>query len=214
MIIQSFKKRFEVLKKQGINIQYVLDIGAYRGDFTETIHSVWPTSIVKQFEADERQKEYLNSTAIFCVLGDEEREVEFYTLNKTSITTGSSVYKEMTPFYSDKNIIVIKKNMVTLDILDEKFNFYGNWKEQGLIKIDTQGSELIILQGASIFLEKRKPKFILLECPIQEYNQGAPKLVEYISIMHKMNYIVKDIYDLSYDSKDNLLQIDVLFERQ
>ena len=32
MIIPSFKSRFEVLKANGDHIQYVLDIGAYRGD--------------------------------------------------------------------------------------------------------------------------------------------------------------------------------------
>jgi len=212
-MITPFANRFNTLKKQGININYVLDIGAYRGDFTETIRSIWPKAIVNQFEADERQKSFLQKNAFIVLLGNEEKEVEFYTLDEKYNTTGSSIYKEMTPFYSDDKTIVLKKNMVTLDSLDEKFNFYGNWKEQGLIKIDAQGSELIILEGASKFIEKRKPRFILLECPVKEYNLGSPKLNDYIYLLSKLNYHTKDVFDLSYDSTGNLLQIDLMFER-
>jgi FkbM family methyltransferase len=214
MIIEAFKNKFDILKRQGINIQYVLDIGSYRGHFTNTIKSVWPTAIIKQFEADERQKEYLQKDAFITLLGDEFKTLDFYTISEDKVTTGSSIYKENTPFYSDKTTIVLQKDMVTLDSLDQKHNFYGNWKEQGLIKIDTQGSELIILKGSNSFLEKRQPRFILIECPIMEYNLGAPKFDEYIYYMKQINYDIKDVFDMSYDGLGNLLQIDLLFERE
>lgn len=213
MILHSFKNRFEALKLNGNHIQYVLDIGAYRGDFTETIKSVWPTTIVRQIEADERQKEYLDSNAIFALLGDEQKEIDFYTLSEEKITTGSSIFKELTSHYTNESTIVIKKSMTTIDELDKIYKFYGNWDKYGLIKIDTQGSELLILSGATEFLASRKPRYILLECSVIQYNLGAPKITEVIESMSKYNYEIKDIFDLSYDSKANLMQIDILFER-
>jgi FkbM family methyltransferase len=214
MILESFKNRFNILKATGNNIQYVLDIGAYRGDFTETVHSIWPTAIVKQIEADDRQKSYLNDTAIIALLGNKDGQpVDFYTLDENKITTGSSIYKELTPYYTPSTTVVLKKCMTTLDTLSSTHNFFGNWKEFGLIKIDTQGSELLILEGATDFLTSKQPKYILLECSVIPYNKGAPSFTEVVEQMHKLKYVVKDIFDLSYNDRNQLLQTDILFER-
>lgn len=213
MIIQPFRDRFLTLKKNGSHIQYVLDIGAYHGDFTDTINSVWPSALVRQIEADDRQKNWLHHNSIIALLGNEEKEVDFYTLSEEKITTGSSIFLELTPHYNEKDRVLIKKNMTTLDKLDSIHNFYGNWEEYGLVKIDTQGSELLILSGASNFLETKKPKWILLECSIQEYNSGAPTFFTVVEFMHKLKYKVSDIFDQAYDGKNRLLQVDLLFER-
>lgn len=214
MIIQNFRERFLVLKNNGCHIQYILDIGAYRGDFTDTINSVWPSALVRQIEADDRQKDWLHHNAIIALLGDIEKdEVDFYTLDENKITTGSSIFCELTSHYSENQRVVIKKKMTTIDSLDSSHNFYGNWREHGLIKIDTQGSELLILSGASNFLNQRQPKYILLECSIQEYNRGAPDFFTVVEFMHKLQYKVTDIFDRAYDAKGKLLQTDILFER-
>ena len=214
MILESFAKRFNIMKNNGQHIQYVLDIGAYRGDFTETVKSVWPTAIVRQIEADERQKQWLQDNAIISLLGNKESDSEnFYTLSQDKITTGSSIYKEMTRHYTESTTLIFKKPMTTIDALDKVYNFYGNWRELGLIKIDTQGSELLILEGATDFLLKKEPKYILLECSIIQYNEGAPLIAEVIEYLNLMNYQIKDIFDLSYNDKNILQQTDILFER-
>ena len=214
MILESFKNRFNIMKSNNCHVQYVLDIGAYRGDFTETVRSVWPTAIVRQIEADERQQPWLEKTAIIALLGDkDDEEVDYYTLDDGKITTGSSIYKELTPHYNTNTTVVIKKTMTTVDSLNRKYNFYGNWRELGLVKIDTQGSELIILDGASEFLESKTPKYILLECSVQQYNLGAPNFAKIIDKLSSLLYTVKDIFDISYDNRGNLLQLDILFER-
>lgn len=214
MIIPSFKSRFEVLKANGDHIQYVLDIGAYRGDFTDTIHSVWPSAVVRQIEADDRQLHFLQKNAIIALLGDKESDnVPYYTLSSDKITTGSSIFKEQTAHYTDNSTVIMQKHMTTIDNLDKIHKFFGNWKSYGLIKIDTQGSEMLILDGAKDFLLNKQPKFILLECSIVEYNKGAPNMIEMINYMNGLNYSIYDIFDLSYDSKGHLLQTDILFKR-
>ena len=214
MILESFRNRLSALKSNGNNIQYVLDIGAYRGDFTETIHAVWPSAIVHQIEADDRQKSWLQNNAIIALLGNiDGKLVDFYTLDENKITTGSSIYKELTPHYTSSTTVVLKKSMTTLDVLASTHNLFGNWKDLGLIKIDTQGSELLILEGASNFLSLNQPKYILLECSVIEYNENAPCFADIVDRMHKLKYKVKDIFDLSYNNRNQLLQTDVLFER-
>ncbi len=214
MIIPPFQHRFKQLRATNNHIQCALDIGAYRGDFTETIRSVWPTCLVHQIEADERQRQYLQNNAIYSLLGDrEEKDIPFYTLNDTKITTGSSIFLENTAHYNSSSTVTIYKTMTTLDSLAEKYRFAGDWQNHGLIKIDTQGSELLILNGAQKFLSGRNPRYILLECSILEYNIGAPRIDQIINYMKTSQYNIVDIFDLSYDNSGSLLQTDILFER-
>jgi len=215
MIITPFKVRFAQLKRNGSHIQYVLDIGAYRGDFTDTVHSVWPTAIIKQIEADERQLPWLQQSAIIALLGDQEQaSVDYYTLASDKITTGSSIFKEISNHYNAASTVVIKKSMTTIDLLDSKYNFYGDWKNHGLVKIDTQGSELLILRGAEKFLTVKQPRYILLECSVLQYNQNSPLIAEVMETMQKLNYYMADVFDTSYTQTGQLLQIDILFERK
>ena len=217
MILERFRNKFLHLKSKGINIQYVLDIGAYRGDFTETIHSVWSSAIVKQFEADERQKPFLQQNAYITLLGNTDGDVvNYYTIEESDSisSTGSSIFKELTHFYTDKTTIIKQKETITIDTLDSKYNFFGNWKDYGLVKLDTQGSELLILEGASSFLKKKIPRFILIECSWTQYNDGSPLLVDVINYLDKLDYRAKDIFDASYDNNGNLIQTDILFERK
>lgn len=213
MILENFQRRFRVLKSCGVNIQYVLDIGAYRGDFTETIVSVWPSAVVRQIEADERQSSWLQPGAILALLGDGKKTANFYTLAGDKITTGSSIFLENTGHYTPDSTLVISKEMTTLDELDKVHNFYGRWNTHGLVKIDTQGSELLILDGAQQFLATKQPRYILLECSVQEYNLGAPKINPVVEYMYKLEYAISDIFDLTYDASGKLLQTDILFER-
>ncbi len=212
MVIQSFLNRFQVMQRNGVKIEHALDIGAYRGDFTSTLKAVWPRVRVKQFEADDRNMKWLDSTASLILLGDSRRVVDFYTLDGTKNTTGSSIFRENTVHYQE-GVTVNTLQMYPLDLFLDEAWVTGNWAEHGLVKLDTQGSELLILKGGINFLADTQPRFILIECSIQQYNEGAPLVGEVIAQMLGYGYSVKDVMDLNYDSRGQLLQTDLLFER-
>lgn len=209
-LILNFYNKLNQLKQWGVTIENVLDIGAYRGHFTYTVRAVWPKAKIQQFEADERQKKFLQEDAHIAVLGDSEREVDFYTIPDIAegVTTGSSIYKENTIYY--QRPIVLKKQM---QLLDNLVDTSGDWSK-GLVKIDTQGSELDILRGAKNFMENQKPMYILLECSVKQYNDGSPLISQVTSQMLEWGYNFEDIFDFSYDKSGQLLQLDVLFRRK
>ena len=68
--MRSYEARFRNLRDNGINIGYALDIGAYRGDFSKILREIWPNIKIWQFEADERQKPWLDKDAIFGLLSN------------------------------------------------------------------------------------------------------------------------------------------------
>jgi FkbM family methyltransferase len=211
--MNSISRRLSVLKNSGVDISHFLDIGAYRGEFTRIVKNYWPEARVWQIEADERQQPWLYSDAIFALLSDRSnQELDFFTLhNENSITTGSSVYRALTQYY--KNPIVIKKRTTTLDDISKRVNFRGNWKNSGLVKLDTQGSELDILRGAENFLTIYQPKYILIETSVKPYNLEAPLVGDVIEYMRSKDYQILDIMHCMYDSNEFLLQIDILFNK-
>ena len=56
-----------------------------------------------------------------------------------------------------------------------------------LIKIDTQGSELDIVRGASDFIDK--VYFLYPECPLTKYNEGSPSFEEYIDFLKSNGFV-------------------------
>ena len=207
--MQNFETRFRFHISQGLRLERALDIGAYRGDFSTLIKQLWPGIKVWQFEADERQKPH-NPEAFYVLLGNQQRECDFYTVDeKDAFTTGSSVYRENTEYY--RNPIILKKKMTTIDRIMKRVDFSGNWKEHGLVKLDTQGSEVDILKGARNFLETFTPRLILLEASVFPYNIGAPLIAGVFAYMTSIGYRAIDVFDLQYVDA-NLNQLDVLFE--
>lgn len=194
------------LKKSGVDLEQALDIGAYRNEFTNILKSIWPYIKVQQFEADERQRKYLEKDAQIVVLGDTERSVDLYTLEDIGYgsTTGTSVFRENTDIYRNP----IKKTC-QMKTLDSVVDMSGNWSK-GLVKIDTQGSELLILKGATEFL-KNNPMYILLECSVVKYNEGAPLITDIFKYMDSIGYELLDIVDLTYVN-ERLYQCDCLFQ--
>lgn len=198
--MEQFKNRLRHLRHP---IKRVLDVGAYRGDFARLIRELFPGAYIKCVEGDDRQEAYLQEFETeFYLLGKKTKQVDFYTLPDNQCTTGSSIYRENTVYY--KEPLVVQKWMYALDDL--------NFPPFDLIKLDVQGAELDILKGGKKYLEKTKPKYLLLETSIQQYNQGAPLAGEVISYLNKKHYQLRDIMDVLYDQNGQLLQVDFLFE--
>ena len=82
-----------------------------------------------------------------------------------------------------------------------------------LIKLDVQGAELDILKGGKKYFKQTKPRYLLLETSIQQYNHGAPLASSVISYLDKKGYSLRDIMDVLYNQNNQLLQVDFLFER-
>jgi FkbM family methyltransferase len=202
--VNNFERRLRLLKHP---VKSVLDVGAYRGDFARLAQKLFPGAYIKCIEGDERQAEYLEEfDADFYLLGKESKQIDFYTLPENCCTTGSSIYKENTAYYQDP--LVIKKWMYSLDDLSE----YSDLRGFDLIKLDVQGAELDILKGGKKYINKTKPRYLLLETSIQEYNQGAPLAGKVIGYLSKRGYNLRDIIDVLYDQDGHLLQVDFLFE--
>lgn len=174
---------------------------------------LFPDAQIYLFEAATKHEESMKRSGMpyaVEVLSDEDgKEITFYESKIAEGGGGDSYYLENTKYYNDENRIETKRKTVKLDTLVEK----NGWEYPDVMKLDTQGSEIDILNGASKCLEKTK--FVVIECSVQEYNQGNPLASEVVNYMSKKGFIIYDIFQMHYHhnatNQQILNQVDFMF---
>lgn len=182
----------------------ILDIGCNVGQFYGFAKNYWPNASYFLIDGNESVREDLTKLNVpfkIALLSDSEKEVIFYKNKSNPKCTGSSIYKETTHNYDDA-IEEIRKTE-TLDSLfpDTRFD---------LIKLDTQGSEIDILNGAKNILQKLPPVFIIIETSLVEWNLNSPRENEVIEYMSYYGYVKPTIIGSHY-LNGKLFQQDIIF---
>lgn len=199
-------QKLRSLKEKGYVPDLIFDIGAYHGNWTREMLSIYPSSKYCLIEAiDYPQLNIFQNPEKFkvyksCILNEKEGVVEWYEEKNT----GDSFFKEKT--FHFHNTKPVQKNTITLDSIVSDPFFQS---EKIFIKIDCQGAEIPILKGASSLLNRTD--FILIEMPLfGQYNEGVPNFLEHIKFMDSINFIPYDIVDTHYINGFNM-QVDFLF---
>lgn len=182
----------------------ILDIGANVGQFHKRCKQVFPDSYVFSIEASEDCEKHLKEITpnyYIGLLSKDNSQYDFYSRKDDSMGTGNSIYRELTRFYSDDNLDIIKKQGIRLDDLFEHDVPFD------LIKIDTQGSELDIIRGGMQICKKAKG--LILEVSITQYNDNAPLYDEVMEFVNNMGFTSKEILDEQRNHGSH--QQDILF---
>ncbi|CAB4143074.1 Methyltransferase FkbM [uncultured Caudovirales phage] len=198
-------RHLKQLKENGFNPGLVIDVGISNGEFFNECQKIFNKARYLLFEARKIEEtkiaEILPSITVDyklffnTLLGKgHEDDVNFY-----QIDAGSSVYSEKTKF--PKN--VLKKNVrPMLKFLVEEFTEdRGDIPFPVFLKIDTQGSELDILQGMGPWLDF--VEVVQLEVAFQEYNHGAPGVFQIHEFMNSKGFTLYDLGAAFRKQSDN-----------
>lgn len=199
--------KLENLKNKGYFPDTVLDIGAYHGNWTNSMRSIYENCKYLLFEAIDynelQQFKDNNTIKVFNILlNDKSEEVNWYQMKNT----GDSIFREKSHHFT--NCLAIKRQSIDLNTFIVNNNLLQGAKNI-FIKIDCQGAEIPILKGAGSILDRTD--FIILEMPLfGQYNEGVPNCLDHISYMDSIGFVPYDIVDSHYINGFNM-QVDVLF---
>lgn len=196
----SLQYALREISKLRISIEKIIDVGAYKGEFSRKARKFFPEAQILLIEPNEEHNVFLKSEIVVNeILSDSVKEVDFFKLG----TTGDSYFPEKT--YLLSNVKKTSRMTTSLDLLLEQ---YRDFKSPHLIKLDTQGSEIEILKGAKEAL--RSTKVVICEIPVVEYNKGAATFDECIEFFLDSDFLPWRISEI-HSRKNILIQLDVVF---
>jgi FkbM family methyltransferase len=129
------------------------------------------------------------------------------TINVHPGIQGSSILKEMEG--RDADGVAREVPMVTIDDLCSQRNLTGSY----LIKLDVQGAELDVLEGAKNIL--KETELIILEVSLFEFMVNSPQFHEVVTYMKNQGFVVYDIFGNCIRPFDGALaQVDMAFVKE
>lgn len=200
-----FEDTCKLLKNSGFIPRRILDIGASTCQTADVFRQVWPASDTLLIEGNsdcEQIYKLKNYNYQIKLLGKQNGITTFYKTKWSSICTGNSIYKEVNPLYEGEYLITETLPVHKLD--DVVVGAYD------LIKIDTQGSELDIIQGGINTFNKAK--VVVCEVALIDINIGGCKKQDVMNVLTKeLNYdyirCIESITDGKQITYENLLFI-------
>jgi FkbM family methyltransferase len=194
------------LRARGIKPAGFIDAGAHYGETNDIIRMIYPGIRIVSFEANPNCEKILAQKGIeyrIGLLGNKSSEkVPFYTNPDDVASTGCSIFKENSKFFSNARVVELPMHRLDDVVpINTKFDF---------LKMDVQGAELRILDGA----EKLLPaiKWIFLEVSFADCNQGAPLFGEVFDYLRSKGFQIADLCEPTW-VENQLVQCNFLFER-
>lgn len=197
------------LKELGFNPTTIVDCGACVGEWSGQIRQVYPESFIMGIDASNWSQGNIPSTNIseFEVLSNEDNKEMIFYKKSEGLCTGDSIFKENTQHYQEHNTIKEVRLTKTLKTLCDNHNI----EKIDLLKIDTQGSEILVMEGLGERLND--VEFVELECSLIEWNIGGCSLQDVIDYL-KDRFVIFDIIELHRLNGNDLFQIDVIFQNK
>jgi FkbM family methyltransferase len=205
--VPSIKNSLINLKSNDFEVLSFIDCGAYKGEFSLQMKSIWPESKGFMIEANLELEEFLkvvvqNHSGLnykIALLDEaEQKEVPFY-LSETASSVLQSHHSTQKPVFL---------NARTLDKLLEAEDCFNN---VDLFKLDVQGFELQVLKGGTVTLNNSKA--VLLEVSLLDIYVDTPLVKDVIDFMYDFNFVLYDICstDIRRPLDNALWQSDFLF---
>lgn len=194
----------------------IIDIGASRGTFTESLIQVYGIKRALLIEPqpllfNDLQQKFTDPKFIIygCAIADSERNQQMEVLNWDYSSSLLEVKRDIDTVSSILNLEVNQTINCQVKMLDNILQDV-NWNEAiDLLKIDVQGAELMALKGAEQTL--KRTKMIFTEVSFCRLYENAPVFQEVYDYLHSMGFKLLTVADGFRGSDGDLLQADALF---
>jgi FkbM family methyltransferase len=171
----------------------IFDVGAHYGETALTYTDLFPEANIYSFEPfPDAVKKYKENTSRYPkvkvfekAFSNIEQESIFYI--NTSDATNSLLNSNKTDSWIDGATETKHSIKVQTDTIDN-FCEMMNIESIDILKLDVQGAELLVLEGAARMLESKKINVIYTEVEFIEIYKGQPLFHEITAFLSTYNY--------------------------
>jgi FkbM family methyltransferase len=197
------------ISRLGFRPKTVIDVGVATG--TYELYETFPNAKHLLIEPLHEFEDYLkqisskyNAEYVIAAAGPKTGTME---INVHPDLLGSSIYKESDGSYVDG--VSRKVPVVTLDTLCRSRHLSGSY----LIKVDVQGAECLVLEGAQKIL--KETEVVILEVNFFQFHLNGPQFFDIVSYMKKCGFVVYDIFGGYNRPLDYALaSVDIVFVKE
>jgi FkbM family methyltransferase len=191
---------FESWKTLGLDPRFVVDVGANHGDWTRTARTYFPNAdyllIEPQAELKIHAADLLQSPKVQWKnvgVSDTPGILELHLATRDD----SASFRPLPPSVSRADASAVFVEVATLDSIMSELD-----RKPDLVKIDAEGYDLRVLQGATTLLESTE--CILIECALcgRDFSNTLRSIVNFLSAR---DYTLVDFTDLNRSPNQNLL---------
>lgn len=204
---RSIRDALAQLRDWGFAPLTIVDVGAFRGDWTRLAKEIFPDARVLMIEAQDALRPFVEDVCSYyrdvsyapALVGpDDGAPVEFVV---TASGTGSSVLEEASTVARSR----VTKQLSRLDTVAAQHGI----DRIDLLKLDVQGYELEVLKGAERLLPTCE--LVLMEASLIPINRGCPLVADVLAFMQARGFRLLDVCSQVRRKDGALWQMDVLF---
>lgn len=159
---------------KNFKVRTFIDVGAYRGEDSKVINYIFPRAKIYAFEPDKNNLDYISkklkikNLKLFSIVVSNRKGIIQFNSHPLSFLSSTLLPEKQKGEFSYFNKRTTKYS-VQSDTLD---SLLRNEKLKGLVflKVDTQGSEGLVLKGATKLL--KKVDIVHIETPIAKIYKG------------------------------------------
>jgi len=196
----------------------IFDVGAHYGQTAQIYNELLPGSKIYSFEPFKPSYDILlNEVKMFsniqCYnigLSDTEGESPFYSNTLSATNSFLETHEQAGSIWGDNLLDTIEVIPVKTTTIDQ-FITANNIDIIHILKLDTQGTELKVIQGALEACKLNKVYLIYLEIIVLTTYQNQRYADEILHYLRNSGFTLYNIYNLSYTKSGFLRQIDALF---
>ena len=200
-----------------ISCNYVVDIGANRGQFALVARKSFPQARIVSFEplaepANLFRRVFQSDPSVIlheCAVGPREQEAVIHVStadDSSSLLPISSAQTSLFPGTGEKETRAIQ-----VKPLDSVLRA-ADIQKPALLKMDVQGFELQALEGCRSLLPSFS--YVYVECSFVELYSGQSLAHEIIDFLKTFGFILSGVYNVYHDKKGMAVQGDFLFRKK
>jgi len=205
---------FEILnnlKKQNLEINTIVDVGANKGQFQKAANYLFPEAIIHSFEPIPelfnllQRKKHTKNSNYNKALGNKIGKLEFNLNEYNHSSSFFDISNENQNFPSSKT----KKIEVQIDTLDNVIHAL-KIKRPSLLKLDVQGYEMEVLKGGVEALGS-SIDFIIVEANFENLYEGQPSFTDLNRFLNSNNFELKTLLDFNMGNENSYIEADYLY---